>query len=111
MYDGIWGFYVKLIAFDLHTCGVYCAEGHARAHALHILMSLTPQHSQIPLPSFSSSGEESWRNREGERLADFGVDEMADFYDEEGKGDMDMTQRDDDDDENVPLAELLRSRR
>ncbi|MGG6497831.1 UNVERIFIED_CONTAM: hypothetical protein NY603_33395, partial [Bacteroidetes bacterium 56_B9] len=26
-------------------------------------------------------GEEAWRNKEGERLADFGVDEVADFYD------------------------------
>lgn len=39
-------------------------------------------------------GEEAWRNREGERLADFGVDEEADFYDED----------------DVPLAELIRRR-
>lgn len=39
-------------------------------------------------------GEEAWRNKEGERLADFGVDEVADFYDED----------------DVPLAELLRRR-
>ena len=38
------------------------------------------------------AGEEGWRNREGERLADFGVDEVADFYDED----------------DVPLAELIR---
>lgn len=37
-------------------------------------------------------GEESWRNKEGERLADFGVDEVAEFYDED----------------DVPLAELIR---
>ena len=41
-----------------------------------------------------SEGEESWRNSEGERLQDFGVDEDADFYDED----------------NIPLAELLRRR-
>ncbi|KGO66537.1 hypothetical protein PITC_012320 [Penicillium italicum] len=29
------------------------------------------------------SGEEAWRNSEGERLRDFGVDEEAEFYDEE----------------------------
>ncbi|KAK4984941.1 Palmitoyltransferase [Elasticomyces elasticus] len=40
-------------------------------------------------------GEESWRNSEGERLDDFGVDEDAEFYDED----------------DVPLAELLRRRR
>ena len=41
------------------------------------------------------AGEEGWRNKEGERLADFGVDEVADFYDEE----------------NLPLAELMRRRK
>lgn len=40
-------------------------------------------------------GEEAWRNKEGERLADFGVDEMADFYDED----------------DLPLAELIRRRK
>nr|POE49577.1 palmitoyltransferase pfa4 [Quercus suber]POF20075.1 palmitoyltransferase pfa4 [Quercus suber] len=39
-------------------------------------------------------GEESWRNREGERLADFGVDEVAEFYDED----------------DVPLSELIKRR-
>lgn len=28
-------------------------------------------------------GEESWRNSEGERLADYGVDEDVEFYDED----------------------------
>ncbi|KAF2221730.1 DHHC palmitoyltransferase-domain-containing protein [Elsinoe ampelina] len=40
-------------------------------------------------------GEEAWRNAEGERLADFGVDEDVEFYDED----------------DIPLAELLRRRR
>jgi palmitoyltransferase len=31
----------------------------------------------------SDEGEEAWRNAEGERLRDFGVDEEAEFYDEE----------------------------
>lgn len=44
--------------------------------------------------SLSSEGEEGWRNSEGDRLQDFGVDEDADFYDED----------------NIPLAELLRRR-
>jgi palmitoyltransferase len=39
-------------------------------------------------------GEESWKNTEGERLADFGADEEAEFYDED-----------------VPLAELLERRK
>lgn len=40
-------------------------------------------------------GEEAWRNKEGERLADFGVDEVADFYDED----------------DLPLAEIIRRRK
>ncbi|PVI08019.1 zf-DHHC-domain-containing protein [Periconia macrospinosa] len=44
-------------------------------------------------------GEEAWRNSEGERLLDFGVDEEVEFYDEP------------DDDEDVPLSELLDRRR
>ncbi|RMY54453.1 hypothetical protein D0863_13627 [Hortaea werneckii] len=43
----------------------------------------------------SDAGEEGWRNKEGESLADFGVDEVVDFYDED----------------NVPLAELMRRRK
>jgi len=35
-----------------------------------------------------------WRNKEGERLADFGLDEDAEFYDED----------------NLPLAEIMRRR-
>jgi palmitoyltransferase len=31
----------------------------------------------------SDYGEEGWRNSEGERLRDFGVDEDIEFYDEE----------------------------
>jgi hypothetical protein len=41
-----------------------------------------------------ADGEETWRNREGERLKDFGLDEETEFYDED----------------EVPLAQLLRSR-
>ena len=40
-------------------------------------------------------GEEAWRNSEGERLEDFGLDEDAEFYDEDS----------------VPLSELLRRKR
>jgi len=39
-------------------------------------------------------GEETWRNSEGDGLKDFGLDEEAEFYDED----------------EVPLAQLLRSR-
>lgn len=42
----------------------------------------------------SDEGEESWRNAEGERLQDFGVDEEAEFYDED----------------DVPLGLLLKQR-
>ena len=41
------------------------------------------------------AGEEGWRNKEGERLADFGVDEVADFYDED----------------DLPLSEIMRKRK
>lgn len=39
-------------------------------------------------------GEEAWRNSEGERLRDFGVDEEIEFYDEE----------------DIPLGVLMRQR-
>lgn len=38
-----------------------------------------------------SDGEEAWKNSEGDRLGDFGVDETVEFYDED----------------DIPLAELL----
>lgn len=41
------------------------------------------------------TGGESWQNSEGDRLGDFGVDEDVEFYDED----------------EVPLAELLRRRK
>lgn len=43
----------------------------------------------------SHEGEEAWRNAEGDRLQDFGVDEEVEFYDED----------------DIPLAELMRRRR
>ncbi|KAJ4345769.1 Palmitoyltransferase [Didymosphaeria variabile] len=43
-------------------------------------------------------GEEAWRNSEGERLKDFGVDEDVEFYDEQ-------------EDDDVPLGELLARKR
>ena len=42
----------------------------------------------------SNSGEEGWRSPSGERLRDYGVDEDAEFYDED----------------NLPIAELIRRR-
>ena len=43
----------------------------------------------------SSGGEEGWRNSEGDRLRDFGVEEEVEFYDED----------------EVPLGQLLRRRK
>jgi palmitoyltransferase len=43
----------------------------------------------------SDSGEEGWRSPGGDRLRDYGVDEDAEFYDQD----------------DIPLAELLRRRR
>lgn len=48
-------------------------------------------------------GEEAWRNSEGERLKDFGVDEDVEFYDEQ--------EGEDDEDDDVPLGELLARRK
>lgn len=72
----------------------------------------------------SQSGEEGWRNREGERLGDFGVDEEVEFYDEEtaeaGAGIEDAGDSvengygygyGEDEDDDVPLGELLARRR
>jgi len=41
-------------------------------------------------------GEEGWRNSEGERLKDFGVDEDVEFYDEQ--------------EDEVPLSVLIKRR-
>lgn len=54
--------------------------------------------------SGSESGEEAWRNSEGERLRDFGVDEEVEFYDNLHAAD------NDDDEDDIPLGELLRRR-
>lgn len=43
----------------------------------------------------NSGGEERWRDGEGDRLGDFGVDEEAEFYDED----------------DIPLARLVEQRR
>ncbi|KAF1995879.1 zf-DHHC-domain-containing protein [Amniculicola lignicola CBS 123094] len=48
-------------------------------------------------PGGNESGEEGWRNSEGERLRDFGVDEDVEFYDEE--------------EDDVPLSTLLARKR
>lgn len=42
-------------------------------------------------------GEEGWRNSEGERLKDFGVDEDVEFYDEQ--------------EDEIPLSELIARRK
>ncbi|KAF2836221.1 zf-DHHC-domain-containing protein [Patellaria atrata CBS 101060] len=51
----------------------------------------------------SETGEEGWRNWEGERLGDFGVDEEVEFYDEKGPGDAE--------DDDIPLSELIRRKK
>ncbi|MCJ1313049.1 Palmitoyltransferase [Agyrium rufum] len=53
--------------------------------------------SNLPVTEkpINQPGEEAWRNSEGDRLEDFGVDEDVEFYDED----------------DVPLAELIRRRR
>lgn len=45
--------------------------------------------------SGADDGEESWKNSEGERLRDFGVDEEIEFYDED----------------DIPLAVLIQQQR
>lgn len=43
-----------------------------------MVASVSPEY-----PNESNLGEEAWKNSEGERLLDFGVDEDVEFYDEE----------------------------
>ncbi|MCJ1477608.1 Palmitoyltransferase [Lambiella insularis] len=52
------------------------------------------QDANVPAPNVAD-GEEAWRNSEGDRLQDFGVDEAIEFYDED----------------DVPLAVLLTKKR
>ena len=47
------------------------------------------------LPKNGDKGEEAWQNSEGERLKDFGLDEEAEFYDED----------------NIPLSQVLLRKR
>ena len=54
------------------------------------IMQVEKSHTRDP-----SKGEEAWKNSEGESLGDFGVDEAAEFYDED----------------EVPLATLIRQKR
>lgn len=66
-------------------------------------------------------GEEAWRNSEGERLQDFGVDEEVEFYDEPtvvAGGATEVSgysagyyDGGEDDDDDVPLSELLERKR
>ena len=54
--------------------------------------------SEVSEPAHDSGaddGEEAWKNSEGERLRDFGVDEEIEFYDEE----------------DIPLAVLIQQKR
>ncbi|MCJ1283658.1 Palmitoyltransferase [Xylographa opegraphella] len=58
-------------------------------------LTLNQGNKQDRSPNFvSAEGEEAWRNSEGDRLNDFGVDEDVEFYDED----------------DIPLAELLSRR-
>ena len=59
------------------------------------LESLIDSDSDSAETTSSADGEEGWRNSEGERLGDFGVDEEVEFYDEE----------------DIPLAVLIERRR
>ena len=54
-----------------------------------------PEEVSPPPTVGDGAGEEGWRNKEGERLADFGVDEVTEFYDED----------------DLPLAEIIRRRK
>ena len=77
-------FHVRHDREDSTDCAVYTDDDH------------DDEQSGDDDPAEEGEGEEGWRNSEGERLGDFGVDEDAEFYDEEDEG---------------PLAELMRRRR
>lgn len=81
-------------------------EDLARLDSSHDLHRRQPFHERyspdgVRVQSFddpsrtSAKGEEAWKNSEGKALGDFGVDEDAEFYDEE----------------DVPLAKLLQRTR
>ncbi|KAI9835751.1 MAG: hypothetical protein M1819_001930 [Sarea resinae] len=85
----------------------------------------TREHDAESEVQSEESGEEGWRNSEGERLADFGVDEEVEFYDwgaggggaaaaaggdrrAEDRPEREKAEADEDD---IPLSELLERRR
>jgi palmitoyltransferase len=65
----------------------YASESHAEQSSFNMDDDVSNPHSD--------SGEEAWRSPEGDRLGDYGVDEEAEFYDQD----------------DIPLSELLRRRR
>lgn len=71
----------------------------SRRRPFHERFGRTASETEPEYPTSSnpdmSIGEEAWRNSEGERLADFGVDEEVEFYDED----------------DVPLAQLIQRKR
>ena len=88
-------FHERLEAESKRESGrVYAIEDEDE-DALHVDDEEEPEEVERPHGDDDGAGEEGWRNKEGERLADFGVDEVADFYDED----------------DVPLAELIRRRK
>lgn len=57
--------------------------------ATHSIHSYTSEaHSANEYEDEDSEGEEAWRNSEGEKLGDFGVDEAVEFYDDATTYDM-----------------------
>lgn len=67
-----------------------------RGESRHSNAELSDEDAESGESEVDGEGEEGWRNSEGERLADFGVDEEVEFYDEE---------------DDLPLSVLLARRR
>ncbi|KMU86710.1 palmitoyltransferase pfa4 [Coccidioides immitis H538.4] len=61
------------------TIGIHCMEQQKFTYH----DSISDGNDSIKGYYSSDSGEEGWRNSDGDRLRDFGVDEEAEFYDED----------------------------
>ena len=71
-------------------------NGRLRRRPFHARYEADAKLADTPAPmADSDSGEEGWKDYDGNRLADFGLDEDAEFYDED----------------EIPLAELMRRRK
>ena len=87
-----------LVRFGIRPNAVARREPFQRAHTeteteTELSSSTLKQHDAIS--KYGNEGKETWRTSEGDSLNDFGVDDEAEFYDEE----------------ELPLADILHRRK